>query len=391
MAGWWRSRWAEGGRGAGIGVLTLALCACQSGARPDFTRADLTAASPPIRYESASIPDRERFLSEVRVASTVPRDGTFDILALSSGGANGAYGAGVLTGWTAQGDRPEFEIVTGVSIGALIAPFAFVGRARDPDLEAAFIDGRSDNLLQPRWAMALFSPGLYRSAPLRGLVEKAVDTALLSEIAEAHRAGRRLYIGTTSLDTREPVIWDLGAVAASGVPDARDLFIDILTASASVTGAFPPVLIDLENQGRRVRELHTDGRLTANVFVVPESVLSSGLSLREQTSTPGRVWVIINGTPEETFTVAPYGNISIAGRALEAMMNATTRANLIAVAQYGRLNGLQVAVTSSDPEGRDRPLDFGRTRMVALYELGRNRARSGTTWSTPDQAALSFD
>lgn len=386
-----RNRWAGGVRGAGVSILTLALCACQTVARPDFSRSDLTEASPPVRYESASIPDRERFLGEARAAAVAPRDGTFDVLALSSGGANGAYGAGVLTGWTARGDRPEFEIVTGVSIGALIAPFAFVGRSRDADLQAAFIDGRSDSLLQPRWAMALFSPGVYRSAPLRGLVEKAVDDALLSEIAAAHRAGRRLYIGTTSLDTREQVIWDLGAVAASGAPDARARFIDILTASASVTGAFPPVFIDLENHGRRLRELHTDGRLTANFFIAPESVLRSNLPLRDPTTAPGRVWIIVNGTPEETFAIATHGNISIAGRALEAMMNTTTRANVITTAQYGRLNGFEVALTTSDPDGRDRPLDFGRARMIALYELGRKRVLDGTAWAAPEAAPLTSD
>lgn len=382
------NRFAKSVQGMTISVLGLALSACQTVDRPDFTRADLIAASPAVRYESASLPDRDRFLTDVQAAAAAPRDGTFDVLALSSGGANGAYGAGVLTGWSARGDRPEFEIVTGVSIGALIAPFAFVGRARDPDLEAAFTDGRSDHLLQPRWTMALFSPGLYRSAPLRALVEKAVDADLLAQVAQAHREGRRLYVGTTSLDTREPVIWDLGAVAASGAPDARSRFVDILTASASVTGAFPPVLIDLESHGRRVSELHTDGRLSANVFIAPESVLRSGSPLRTESAAPGRIWIVVNGTPEETFAVAPYNHIGVAGRALEAMMNTTTRANLIAIAQYGRLNRLEVAVTTSDPEGRDRPLDFGRDRMVALYELGRERVRSGVAWSSPDASPL---
>ena len=384
-------RFAKQGRRVALAVLTLALCACQTVDRPIFTREDLTAASPPIRYESASVSDRDRFLEDVRAAAEAPRDGAFDVLALSSGGANGAYGAGVLTGWSARGDRPVFEVVTGVSIGALIAPFAFVGRQRDADLEAAFTDGRSDRLLQPRWALALVSPGIYHSAPLRALVEKAVDQTLLSEVAEAHRAGRRLYIGTTSLDTREQVIWDLGAVAASGAPDARDRFIDVLTASASVTGAFPPVLINLENHGRQLSELHTDGRLTANFFVAPESVLQSARPLRRTTSLPGRVWIIVNGTPEETFTVARYGNISIAGRALEAMMNTTTRANVIATAQYARLNDMEVALTTSDPEGRDRPLDFGRARMVALYQLGRQRILDGAAWTSAAPLALTSD
>lgn len=375
-------RIARARNGAFACAAAAVLAGCQSLDRPSFSRDDLSAASPPIRFESGGTFARDRFLEAIRTAAAAPSDGQFDILALSSGGANGAYGAGVLVGWSEGGDRPEFEVVTGVSIGALMAPFAFIGRSRDADLRAAFTDGRTDRLLQPRWALALINPGLYRTAPLREMVASAVDDALLVEIAQAHRGGRRLYVATTSLDTREQVIWDLGELAASADPDARARFIDILTAASSVPGAFAPVLIDVENQGRHVRELHADGRLTANFFVAPEAVLGdTSRDGRLQTNAPGRLWVIVNGSAEETFSAAPDAGASVVGRTLEAMLNASTRMSLIATAQFARLNDLRFAATTAGPAAEDRPFDFDRDRMGRLFQEGRRRALVGEVWS----------
>ena len=374
-------------RSIAAGACALALAGCQTIDRPDFTLAELRAASPAIRHEAGSLQDRDRFLAEVRAAGANPSDGAFDLLALSSGGANGAYGAGVLIGWTRHGDRPQFEVVTGVSIGALIAPFAFIGPDGDAALRAAFTDGRSDRLMQPRWAMALFGPGLYRGRPLRELVARAVDDDLLRRVAEGHRAGRRLYVATTSLDTRDQVIWDMGALAASGEPDARDRFIDILTAAASVPGAFPPVFVELENGGRRVRELHADGRTSANFFIAPESVLRDNLPIRTEaaaTTTPGRIWVIVNGTPEERFGVSPYSGLAVASRSLESLLNSLTRTNLVATAQFARLNGFAFAATDAGELGADQPLAFQQAHMIELFELGERRAGEGQAWETND-------
>ncbi|KQY84739.1 hypothetical protein ASD25_06845 [Brevundimonas sp. Root1423] len=343
----------------------------------------MRAASPSIRHEAGNVQDRDRFLAEVRAAATAPADGAFDLLALSGGGANGAYGAGVLVGWTGHGDRPEFEVVTGVSIGALMAPFAFIGPEGDAALRAAFTDGRSDNVMQPRWAMALWGPGIFSARPLRELVAKAVDEELLRRVAEGHREGRRLYIATTSLDTREQVIWDMGALAASGEPGVRDRFIDILTAAASVPGAFPPVAIELLNNGRRVRELHADGRLTANFFIAPESVLRDNLPIRgRDESAPGRIWVIVNGTPEERFSVAPYSGLAVATRSMEALLNSSTRTSLLAAAQFARLNELAFAAMTLGETAADQALAFRQGHMIALFELGQRRARDGQLWSS---------
>ncbi|MFJ6024317.1 patatin-like phospholipase family protein [Brevundimonas sp. NPDC092305] len=360
----------------------LLVAGCQSVGRAAYSRDALHDASPVFRLESGAARDRARFVAEVTAAAAAPTDGAFDLLALSSGGANGAYGAGVLVGWSERGDRPVFEVVTGVSIGALMAPWAFIGASRDADLEAAFTDGRTEHLLKPRWAGAVIQPGLYQTGPLRALVSRAVDDRLLDEVARGHREGRRLYVATTSMDTREQVIWDLGALAASGRPDARDLFIDILTAASSVPGAFAPVPITLETKTGLIREVHADGRLTANFFVAPETVLDGGQALfrPDDLAAPGRIWVIVNGSPEEAFRIEPYSNVSLIGRALEAMLNAATRLSLIATRQFAQLNGLELSVTTSGPYGADRPFDFDRDRMVALFRHGRASVRDHGGW-----------
>src|SRR4029078_8450906 len=159
------------------------------------------------------------------------------------GGADGAFGAGLLAGWSARGTRPQFAVGTGASAGALIAPFAFVGAAYDETLRSVFASGEMANLLQSDGLAGLFGTSLFKTAPLRDLIARHVDAALLEAIAREYRRGRRLYVVTTNIDAQRTAIWDMGRTAASGEPGALDLFRNVLTASASIPGVFSPVLI----------------------------------------------------------------------------------------------------------------------------------------------------
>lgn len=356
---------------------------CQSSARTPFSYADLRAASPDIRMDFDEASDRERFAIDLRTASTASTDGTFDLLALSGGGADGAYGAGVLTGWSDRGDRPQFEVVTGVSTGALMAPFAFIGRDGDAELRRAFTDGRTNGVLEPRWAMALFGPGLYRQGPLRARVASAITPAVMDAVAAQHRRGRRLFVATTSLDTQRQVIWDMGALAAEGSSNGRDRFIEILVASASVPVIFPPVLIELERDGARVRELHADGRTTANFFVAPERIML-GQPLLGPSAVPGHVWVVVNGSPEPQFVVTAQTSLGVATRSLDALMKASTRINLIAVSEFARLNDLRLSVTAIPASIQAGSLDFRADRASRLFETGRAAAAAGQAWEPYD-------
>ncbi len=365
----------------------LALAGCQTLSRSAFTYADIAAASPDIRMDFMAEADRARFIAETAAAVEASRDGHFDLLALSGGGAVGAYGAGVLVGWGQRGDRPTFEIVTGVSTGALIAPFAFIGADGDADLEQAFTDGRSDRLLQARWVMSLAGPGLFRQRPLRDLVAASVTDDLLDRVAAGHRAGRRLYVATTSLDTQGQVVWDMGALAASQRPDKREVFVDILTASASIPGVFPPVFVDLERDGHTVRELHADGRTTANFFIAPERLMLDPELLGHASG--GRVWVAFNGRPDARFTVASYSGMGVAARGLDAMMKASTRMSLVAADQFAQVRGLALSVALAPVGSSENNLRFDRAFMQGLFEQGRSAAAGGQAWSdaSPDRAA----
>ena len=207
--------------------------------------------------------------SDVRTVSETNREPS-NVLVLSGGGANGAYTAGVLNGWTAAKNRPQFDVVTGISTGALIAPFAFLGPEYDDLLKRSYTESRDRDIFTRRWLPALvYADSLADSAPLRKRIANEITPAILKRIAEAHRAGRRLYVGTTDLDTKRLVVWDLGAIADSDDPNKLELFRDVLLASASVPGLLPPVEIDIEVNGHRHAELHVDGGVAASLFLQP--------------------------------------------------------------------------------------------------------------------------
>jgi len=191
-------------------------------------------------------------------------------LAVSSGGDAGAFAAGLLVGWTRSGRRPRFEVVTGVSAGALIAPFAFLGPAFDKDLEAIWTHYGSEDLIakQPL-AVLLGGSALADTAPLADLIAHYVDRRLLDAIGAEYRKGRLLLIGTTNLDAQRPVIWNMGEIALSRHPQALTLFRQVVLASVSIPVAFPPVRIEVEAGGELRDELHVDGGTTRKVFIAP--------------------------------------------------------------------------------------------------------------------------
>jgi hypothetical protein len=198
---------------------------------------------------------------------TSPAAARRNVLALSGGGMYGAYTAGVLKGWTASGKRPTFDVVTGISTGSLIAPFAFLGPEYDDFLRERYTNVRSSDIYRMRsWLAVPWSDSIADSAPLRRMIAKEIDEPLLAKVAAAHAQGRRLYVGTTSLDSKRLVVWDMGAIASSNRPGKVELFRDVVLASCSVPGVLPPVSIDVSVDGERSSELHADGGVTASIF-----------------------------------------------------------------------------------------------------------------------------
>lgn len=302
------------------------------------------------------------------------------ILALSGGGANGAYGAGVLVGWTDSGGRPGFRVVTGVSTGALAAPFAFLGPQWDGRLAAAYADGGARNLLAWRQLAALVSPSLYSSRVLRQLVDRAVTVEMLAEIATQNDKGRRLFVATTNLDSEETVIWDMGLIAKQGGSQGLRLFRDVLVASASIPAVFPPVLIaGRAEDGRIIQEMHVDGGVNTPFVAVPEGLLLWTLPAASQQG--GVIYVLVNGQlgRQSRVTKGRFG--SIVERSYDSASKASLRSNLASTAAFAKRNGIDLEVTAVPDDQKADSLDFSQASMARLFDLGRSRGRSGHAWA----------
>lgn len=302
----------------------------------------------------------------------------FSMLALSGGGATGAYGAGVLKGWTATGTRPLFDIVTGVSIGALTASFAFLGPDWDARMETAFTGGAVERLISLRSLSAFGGSSFFNDVALRRLVEQYVDFGMLDAIAAEHARGRRLLVATTNLDTQAMTIWDMGAIAARGDADAIDLFSDVLIASASIPGVFSPVLIRQGGGAEDDAEMHADGGVMAPFFTLPEPVLlglgrASGLD-------SGAIHVLVNRPVDPVVALTPGSLIAILERSYDTMIKASTLLQLDATAAFARRNGLSMRVCKIHDEARLRGLDFKAANMRRLFEMGHDRAVAGEAW-----------
>ncbi len=229
----------------------------------------------------------------------VDATGTVSILALSGGGANGAFGAGLLRGWTEAGTRPPFKLVTGISTGALIAPFAFLGSGYDATLEDFYTTITTKDIYHERsYLSILFDPSaMVDTTPLQKIIAKQVDDQVLAAVAQAHQQGRRLFIGTSNMEAGRFVIWDMGAIAASGQPGALELFRQVMLASAAIPVAFPAVYIPVEAGGQRYEEMHVDGGTAAQVFFYgfTLNLEAAARELGIQSRVPIRLFIVRNG------------------------------------------------------------------------------------------------
>ena len=306
-------------------------------------------------------------------------DGKESILALSGGGANGAYGAGVIVGWTERGDRPAFNVVTGVSTGALAAPFAFLGPEWDNELREAYVGGGTTGLLSARTFAAFAAPSLFSSRVLRDLVDRNVTPELLRQIAIEHAKGRRLLVATTDLDTQETVIWDMGVLATQGDEDALKLFRDVLVASASIPGIFPPVLIaGVTGNGQVVADMHVDGGVNTPFLAIPEDLLLWTNPSRHRADSA--LYVVVNGQLGRNTGVTPGRIDGILSRTYDSMSKASLRVSLAATAAFGARNGMKVEVSAIPDNVTVSSLKFDTASMQALFELGRTRSAGGQAW-----------
>lgn len=375
-------------------VLTLSACANIARLEPppgrETDRIEVLGI-PNARFWFDSNPEameREAVLMGERQAAQLPpgRRGALppaNYLALSGGGDNGAFGAGLMVGWTESGRRPAFDMVTGISAGALIAPFAFLGSDHDPQLREVFTElaPRDLILMRGRLRAVLFGEALADTSPLFRLIERHVNEEMLAAIAREYGKGRLLLIGTTNLDLGRPVFWNIGAIAASGHPDALTLFRRILLASASIPGAFPPVLIDVEHGGRTFQEMHVDGGASLQMFLYPTLLDARRIGGTRTAPRQRTAWVVRNGRVDVEWATTDRSILSITGRSATTLLHFSALNDIIRISMTAQRDGVDFRLAYIGPdfrETRDEPFD--NRYMRALFEYGRQHGQTGDRW-----------
>jgi predicted acylesterase/phospholipase RssA len=360
--------------------------------RPRTPRQPAPPAPPAV--QGKQLPPRAPFTAEEDAVAGIPgmpdarffADSTADFtnalptkpgpwLILSSGGEDGAFGAGLLNGLTASGRRPDYAVVTGVSTGALIAPFAFAGPRYDDALRDAYTKITSADIFE----IGATPESFVDTWPLKDLIKKEVTPALLADIATQYRAGRRLFVVTTDLDAERSVVWNMGAIAAHGGDEALDLFRKVLLASTSVPGAFPPVLIDVEAGGKRFAEMHVDGGVGGQFFVAPAALMAATSDFRLPAT---ELYIVIDSGLRPDFQVVPRSIEGILSQSVDLAVKVDTRLMLDRAYIVAKRSGVPFNVASI-PESFNVPSHgtFDPDYMRALFQAGYDLGKSATPFA----------
>ena len=307
------------------------------------------------------------------------------LLAISGGGENGAFGAGLLCGWTEHGGRPTFELVTGISAGSLIAPFAYLGSDYDRLLSTVYTQLTPEKVLTKRgFTAVLFDDAMTDNEPLFKTISSYMTDEIVVAMGKAYDQGRLLLVASTDLDAQQPVFWNIGAIARSGHPRARDTICRILLASAAMPGIFPPSMIDVTFNGKAYQEMHVDGGALAQTFLYPESVAR----LRQERIARGeqvlrlKAYVIRNGRLDPEWADVERRTLPIAERAIATMTTASGFNDVLRIYNNTQRDEIAFNLAYIDTDFTMKlPQPFDPGYMRALYDYGYQRGRAGYAWA----------
>ncbi|GMG81540.1 patatin-like phospholipase family protein [Paralimibaculum aggregatum] len=322
---------------------------------------------------------RQRFREESAGGRTIHHVS----LALSGGGPDGAFGAGLLAGWTARGDRPEFQVVTGVSTGAIIALFAFLGPDHDDTLREIYTTYSSKDLFIRTFFTGLTGgTALLDTRGYRKLIDRYITDEIVADIAEAYAEGRLLMIGTTNIDASRPVIWNIGAIAASGHADAKRLIQDVVQASSAIPAVFPPGIIPVEVDGKRYDEMHVDGGATQQVMLYSPAIRLGDFDHDLGVKIDRTVYVVINNKLEKPYAPVRPRLLSIAGTAASSLIGGSGSGDVYRIFAVAERDGLDLNITAIPTDFDAEPNEmFDPVYMTSLYQLGRQVGLDGNRWS----------
>jgi hypothetical protein len=307
-----------------------------------------------------------------------------NILVLSGGGIYGAYPAGVLAGWSETGTRPEFDVVTGVSTGALVGVFAFLGPAYDCELRRYYTTITKDDIYRRRrFPFILFAESLADNSPMARMIEEGVTDERIAAVAAEHRKGRRLYIGTSDLDTRRAVVWDMGAIASRNTPADRRLIRDILLATSAIPGFFPPVRIPVTVDGVTHVERHVDGSTSSSMYFVPPYVPPEARATLPSTWLHGsNLYILVAGKLYADPVPVKARTFRIASNAVSTILYDQTRSDLHKLFLLSALTGMNYNMTAIP---KDLPItadstEFDTVQMTLMFDTGADWARNNRKW-----------
>jgi hypothetical protein len=303
-------------------------------------------------------------------------------LAISGGGDDGPFGAGLLCGWSDAGTIPSFKLVTGVSTGSMIAPFAFLGRPYNERLRAMYTTIKADDILEKVGLYgAVFGDALADATPLFRLISGYINEQMLADIAREYNKGRFLLIGTTSLDLQRPILWNIGAIAASGRPGALELVRKVILASAAIPGVFPPVMMEVEAGGKRYQEMNVDGGAVVQTFLYPSAVglkmtLRFGEHARER-----HAYIIRNGRLDPDWASVDRRFLTIAGRAISTMLHYSGYNDIMRIYSMTQRDGIDYNLAYIEPDfPKVKHEDFDPTYMRSLFDYAYTKGRRGYPW-----------
>lgn len=312
-----------------------------------------------------------------------------EYLALSGGAGDGAFGGGLLVGWTQRGDRPQFEVVTGVSAGALIAPFAFLGTGYDRQLREIWTKYDTEALATPQVLAGLLgAEAIADSSGLKQLIARYVDRQMLDRVAAEYRKGRVLLVGTTNLDAQRPVIWNMGEIAASQHAYALELFRSVLLASTALPGVFPPVHVRVSAGDKILEEMHVDGGPTRQVFLAPAHLSLRTFDKLYPKPPLRRIYVVKNGKLGPEYEAVAANTLSISARSLFTLTKSQSIGDINRIYATAVRDGAEFRLTSiPDRFNRVAKQPFDPAYMKELFALGVEMGRSGDPWArTPPEA-----
>lgn len=305
-----------------------------------------------------------------------------NFLALSGGGEDGSFAAGIITGWTRHGDRPEFDVVTGVSAGALAAPFVFLGPTQDEVLFDVYANLDNEDIYRTQiFSGLLGGTALLDTQPLKKLISKYVTSDILNLIAKQHLKGRRLWIGTTNLDAGRPVIWDIGEIALSGKVNALALVHDILLASSAVPGIFPPVIINVAVGDQKFTELHVDGGVTRQAFLYPPQFIETEFIETIGDKIERKLFIIRNGRSQAIYEPVKKSLYSIALKSLSMTIENKAVGDLYRIYQITSRDGIDYNLAIIPETFKLKPKEpFDPEYTQALFKIGYKLSKDGYPW-----------